>query len=322
MTSHKMPAENNASWTRDILTFTVYAGLGSNRYVLLAVVVLVYLATVVANVAVMLLICHDRSLHKPMYIFLFCLILSGLIGSTSFWPNVMSILLTNRPLISLEGCFFQVFLMSTYGGCHFSVLTVMAYDRFVSIFQPLQYHAVMTPLKVKQLLLVANLIPMAVILTQIYLTSQLPLCRYNVNKLFCDNLVVVGLSCAESHTIQRQVNNLYGIFNITFLLGLPILLVLLSYAKIIALSMKISLKARKKVFQTCSPHIITFLNFSLASLFSLFYNRFNPSLPTDVNIVLSINYILVPPLLQPIIYGMKTQEIRQSFTKVARTIFR
>ncbi|KAL2096012.1 hypothetical protein ACEWY4_008160 [Coilia grayii] len=302
----------NASLTNDTLFFAVYAGVGSMGYVLLAVVLLAYLATVLASATVMMLIFLDTSLHKPMYIFLFSLILNGLIGSTAIWPKVMNILSTNSPLISWEGCIAQVFFVLTYGACNYSLLAVMAYDRFVSIFQPLQYHTIMTPLKVKQLMFVANLMPTAVMLGQTYIASQLPLCRFEVHKIFCDNLAVVSMSCSRS-----QLSNLYGIINTILFVVLPVFFILLSYVKIIVLSLKASTNARKKVFETCSPHIITFVNFSLVSLFSLVYNRYS-FLPVEANIVQSVNYILFPPLLHPIIYGIKTQEIRQSFSKVIK----
>ncbi|KAL2096011.1 hypothetical protein ACEWY4_008159 [Coilia grayii] len=311
----------NTSLTSNTLTFTVYVGMGPVSYVILVVVLLVYIATVLASATVMLLIFLDTSLHKPMYTFLFGLVSNGLIGSTAVWPKTMNILSTNRPLISYQGCLIQVFIISSYGACNYSLLTVMAYDRFVSIFRPLQYHTIITPWKVKQLMIVANVIPTALILVQIFMTSQLPQCRYNVHRTYCDNLAVVSLSCLESHTIQRRVGNLYGIIIIIVIVALPILLILLSYVKIIVLSLKWSRDARKKVFETCSPHIITFVNFSLVSLFSLFYNRYNSFLPGGVNILMSINYILVPPLLHPILYGIKTKEIRQRFSKLIRSKF-
>ncbi|XP_048119967.1 olfactory receptor 52E8-like [Alosa alosa] len=312
----------NESSTRDTLTFTVYLDIGSARYVLLAIVILIYLATVLANVTLMLLIFLDTSLHKPMYIFVFSLILNGLIGSTAVWPMVMKILLTNTPLISYEGCLIQTFIIITYGACTYSMLTVMAYDRFVSIFKPLQYHTIMTPKKVMQLLFVANFSPTALMFFQICLSSQLTLCRYKINKLYCDNLAITRLSCGDSQAIKHQVSNLYGIVNIILIVALPVVLILLSYVKIIMLSFKASRNARQKTFETCFPHIIIFINFSLVTLFSLLYNRFNEYLPGQVNILNSINYILVPPLLHPIIYGLKTQEIRQRFSRAWRKTVR
>ncbi|XP_062407967.1 olfactory receptor 52L1-like [Sardina pilchardus] len=294
--------------------------MGSPRYVLLAVVILTYFATVLANVTLMLLIFLDTSLHKPMYTFLFSLILNGLMGSTAVWPMVMNILLTNSPLISYEGCLIQAFFIVTYGSCNFSMLTVMAYDRFVSIFKPLQYHTIMTPQRVKQLLFLANFSPTALVLFQICLSSQLSLCRYKINKLYCDNLSITSLSCGGSRAIKNRISNLYGIVCIIVIVALPMVLIVSSYVKIIMFTLKASKNARKKTFDTCFSHIIVFINFSLVTLFSLIYNRLSAYLPGEVNILASINYILLPPLLHPIIYGIKTQEIRQRFSRAWRKI--
>ncbi|XP_062407962.1 olfactory receptor 52L1-like [Sardina pilchardus] len=294
--------------------------MGSPRYLLLAVVILTYFATVLANVTLMLLIFLDTSLHKPMHIFLFSLILNGLMGSTAVWPMVMNILLTNSPLISYEGCLIQAFFIITYGSCNFSMLTVMAYDRFVSIFKPLQYHTIMTPKRVKQLLFLANVGPTALVLFQICLSSQLSLCRYKVNKLYCDNVSITRLSCGGSHAIKNRISNLYGIVCIIVIVALPMVLIVSSYVKIIMFTFKASKTARKKTFDTCFSHIIVFINFSLVTLFSLIYNRLSAYLPGEYNIVASINYILVPPLLHPIIYGIKTKEFRQRFSRAWRKI--
>ena len=232
-----------------------------------------------------------------MYIFLFSLTLNGLIGSTAVWPKVMHILTTNTPTTLYEGCLIQSFFILLYGVCNYSILTVMAYDRFVSIFHPLHYHTIMNPPKVKQLLIVAHFVPALLILGQTGLTSQLTLCKYTIHKLFCDNLGVSSLSYGSK--VQSHLTNLYGVCAITVLVALPVLLILLSYVKIILLILKASGNARKKAFETCSPHIIVFINFSLATPFSVIYNRINRFLPTEAIIFVSINYILVPPTVTP-----------------------
>ncbi|XP_076139199.1 olfactory receptor 52K1-like [Alosa pseudoharengus] len=304
----------NGSSFRVTLTFTAYKDMDSAKNVFFTVVFLMYIACVVANVTLMLLIYLDTSLHKPMYIFLFCLIVNGLIGSTAVWPKVMVMLLTRVNTTSYADCLVQIFFTATYGVCTNTLLTVMAYDRLVSIFQPLQYHTIMTPQKVRQLLLAADLVPVLCIVGQVFLTSRIPLCKNTLHKILCDNLSVSGLSCGDS--IQSRVTNMYAICLIIALLILPLLLVLLSYVKIIMFILKASGQARQKTFETCSPHIIVFVNFSLASLFSVTYNRVNRYLPSEVNIFLTFTYFLVPPLLHPIIYGIKNKEIRHSLSKI------
>lgn len=299
------------------LVFTIFKDIGSSKNVLLTVVFAIYFASVIVNVLFILLVYTDTSLHTPMYIFLCSLILNGLFGSSAVWPNVIVMLLTGVNTASYQGCLLQAFIIGTYGACNYTMLIVMAYDRFVSIFHPLQYHTIMTPLKVRKLLVAANLSPVILVCGQIFLTSLIPLCRYSLSRLVCDNLGLSSLSCGE--TIQSRVSNLYGLCAVTIFVALPIFLVLLSYVKIIKLSLQASKNAKKKAFETCSPHIIIFINFSLASLFCIIYNRINSRhLPREANILLAVNYILVPPLLHPIVYGIKNKEIRQSVSRIRR----
>ncbi|XP_062407942.1 olfactory receptor 10A6-like [Sardina pilchardus] len=298
------------------LVLMSYNYMGSVKSVLFIVIFLVYVASLIANVVVMSLIYLDTTLHKPMFLFLFSLIVNGLIGSTAVWPNVMIILLTDDNKTSIEGCLIQAFLMITYGACNFSMLTVMAYDRFVSIFKPLQYHVIMNPQKVTKLLFVAHFLPAVFILGQICLSSQITLCKYTVHRIFCDNLSFYSLSCNDS--FQNQISNLYGLCVFIVFGVLPLFLIILSYFKIIMLILKATRTARQKAFETCTPHLIIFINFSLASFFSVIYNRVSPDLPPEINIILSINYNLIPPLLHPIIYGIKNQEIKQSLAKIKR----
>lgn len=172
----------------------------------------------------------------------------------------------------------------------------------------------MTPQKVKWLLIMANCIPATLVFGQIILTAQIPLCKYKLDKLFCDNLSISSLSCGES--FQGHVSNLYGICGNIIFVVVPIILVFLSYMKILRLSLTTSILARRKAFETCSPHIMVFINFSLASVFSVTYNRANSHLPGEAHIFMSMVYILFPPLLHPIIYGIKTREIRCSVLKI------
>ncbi|XP_060744909.1 olfactory receptor 2K2-like [Tachysurus vachellii] len=209
---------------------------------------LTYLTTLFANLLLMLVIYLDTSLHKPMYIFLFNLALNGLIGSSAVLPTIMNNLLDNMKVIFFNSCLFQVFCVNIYGSCAYLILMVMAYDRYVAICKPLQYHTIMTATKVRLLLGLVYIFPICFLGTQVHLTSKMPLCRYTISKLFCDNLAVVSLSF------------MFVVF--------PLIFVIISYVKILLVSMKASANAKKKALKTCLPHLITFINFSSATLFS------------------------------------------------------
>lgn len=297
--------------------------MGSARNVFFIIVFTFYIASILASATVMLLIYLDTALHKPMFIFLFTLILNGIIGSSAVWPQVMNILITDDNTSSYTGCLIQVFLISVYGGCNFTMLTVMAYDRYVFIFKPLQYHTIMNPQMVRKLILVSNLIPVITVLAQTCLNLKLSLCSTTIHRIFCDSLSIVDLSCYNNYTVMCS---LFGVCA-TFCLGLlPVFFIILSYFKIISIILTMSADARWKTFTTCSPHLIIFLLFSFVSLFSVIFNRLYPDIPSTASVIraffIAPNYILFPPFLQPVIYGFKTQEIRQSFLKFRkRTIF-
>ncbi|XP_035242202.1 olfactory receptor 52K1-like [Anguilla anguilla] len=301
----------NQSTFEVTLIFTRFGSTQPLNALFFTATLLAYVFSVFANVFLMLVIYFESSLHKPMYIFLFNLAVNGLIGSSAVWPKVMENLLSETQEGSFAACLVQVFCINFYATSAYTTLTVMAYDRYVSICKPLQYHSIMTPGKVKTLLTAANVIPLSSITVQVYLTSRLPLCRFTIHKLFCDNLALVNLACVKSPLVD-----LFGIFVTVSLVVLPFVIVLLSYARILAVSLKASKEAQKKALGTCSPHLITFVNFSLAIIFSVIYNRINAFLLGHVNTFMSVHFILTPPLLHPIIYGIRTKEIRQRVIKL------
>lgn len=295
------------------LLLTAYGSPGSKNNGVLFITLLLYVSTVLSNVTILLVIYFDSSLHKPMYIFLFNLAINGLIGSSAVCPKIMANLLLHNNYISLEDCLIQVLFINIYACCAYAIFAGMAYDRYVSICKPLQYHCIMTPFRVKMLLAVVYLLPISLLSIQVYLTYRLPLCGQKINKLFCDNLAIVNLSC-----IRDVIGNLYGLCLVFVLVVLPLSLVILSYIKILSVSLRASRNAQNKAIQTCAPHLITFINFSIAILFSVIYNRISYFLPQEVNILISIDFILIPPLLHPLIYGIKTQDIRKSLSKIFR----
>lgn len=124
----------NGSSLHVTLTLTAYKDIDSSKNLIFSFIFLLYIACVITNVSLMLLMYFDTALHKPMYNFIFSLIVNGLIGTTSFWPKVMAILLTGVNTISFG--LLQVYFSASYAVNIITILTVMAYDRLVSIFQP------------------------------------------------------------------------------------------------------------------------------------------------------------------------------------------
>ncbi|XP_030634586.1 olfactory receptor 7G1-like [Chanos chanos] len=303
----------NLSTSNITILLTAYGPPGPLSYGIFFIVFVLYLTTIFSNLTLMLVIIFDSALHKPMYIFLFNLAINGLIGSSTVFPTILQYLLQDVKSISLTSCLLQTFFINVYGTCAYAILTVMAYDRYVCICKPLQYHNIMTPVKVRLLLGVAYFFPICSLAVQVYLTARLPLCKHTVNKLFCISLAVVNLAC-----VKPLLDSLYFLF-LLFVFGfLPLFLVILSYIKILTVSIKASKTAQTKALKTCAPHLITFINFSSASLSSVIYNSFYDHLSDEVSIFMSVHFILIPPLLHPLIYGIRTQEIRKCISRILR----
>ncbi|XP_018560430.1 olfactory receptor 2F1-like [Lates calcarifer] len=303
----------NSSVSTFPITFTIYSSLGLYNFALVICIFVFYISGLCINLFLVVVICIESRLHRPMYVLLVNLALSGVMGSSSVCPNIIKHLIGNRQETSLEGCLTQVFFTNVYGGCIFCILALMAYDRYISICKPLLYHSIMTPAKVKRMLMMVYFILSSSSAVQVYLTSRLRLCRHTIDKLLCDSLVIANLSCKKTTLIS-----VYGLCCAIFVIILPCFLVILSYVHIFTVILKTSKESQRKALQTCTPHLVTFINFSVASFFGVIYNRLALEVRKEVNIFTCVNFFVLPPLLHPIIYGIKMQEIRQSIKKLMR----
>ncbi|XP_076592102.1 odorant receptor, family 60, subfamily A, member 1 [Chaetodon auriga] len=300
----------NSSASTPPITFTIYSALGLYSFALVLCVFVLYILGLCVNLVLVLIILAESRLHRPMYVLLVNLALSGVMGSSSVCPNIIRHFIANRKETSLQGCLTQVFFTNVYGGCIFCILALMAYDRYISICKPLLYHSIMTPAKVKRMLSVVYFLLSSSSAVQVYLTSRLRLCRHTVDKLLCDSLVIANLSCERTSVIAA-----YGLCCALCVIVIPCFLVILSYVHILTVMLKTSKESQRKALQTCTPHLLTFINFSAATFFGVINNRLSHEVPKAVNIFTCLLFFVIPPLLHPIIYGIKMREIRQSLKK-------
>ncbi|XP_032363315.1 olfactory receptor 6K3-like [Etheostoma spectabile] len=286
--------------------FTLFADFGPLRYLYFSLCLLLYMTIVSANVAIILTVCLEKSLHQPMYIFISCLSFNSLYGSAGFFPRFLMDLLSDTHLISRPLCFFQIYVINNYLSCEMTFLSIMAYDRFVAICQPLHYHSKMTFKMVTQLVIFSVLYPVCVVGFMLYLTVRLPLCGNKVNRLFCSNLPVVQLSCVDT-----TLNNIAGQFLLVTTILTPLFFVLYTYLRILLVCRRSSSDFRGKAFQTCLPHIITFTTYSLSVFCELSLSRFEVDKKNPIiTVVLSLQYLMVPPINNPLVYGLSLPQIK------------
>ncbi|XP_061105399.1 olfactory receptor 52E8-like [Conger conger] len=276
-----------------------------NKYTYFFFFSFVYILIILFNLTLIVTIILERALHEPMYIFLCNLCFNGLYGTAGFYPKFLSDLVYGIHHISYNGCILQIFVIYGYVMCEFATLMIMAYDRFVAICKPLNYHTIMTSQTIGKLILSSWLFTLITVITAIMLTIRLELCRSHIDKSYCDNWSVVKLSC-----VSTTVNNVFGYFLILSLIAHAVFIVF-SYMKLINACIKS--KESKKIFmKTCLPHLLSLINFTIAILFDTLFSRYgSKDFPQSLRDFLQLEFLIVPPLLNPIIYGLKLTEIRK-----------
>ncbi|XP_051734078.1 olfactory receptor 5M3-like [Ctenopharyngodon idella] len=292
-------------------TYTLMEPKGSKsyRHIYFTCFLFLYVLILFLNLWLGVVIVLERALHEPMYIFLCNLCVNGVYGATGFYPKFLRDLILDSYVIPSNMCFFQAFFIYSSLKCDYCTLAVMAYDRHVAICQPLDYHSQMNKFSCIVLLGFFWIVPFITMFSGLLLTSRLTLCKYHIDKLYCDNWSIVKLSCESTVT-----NNIYGFVFISFCFCIFVVIIV-SYIKLV-IACKASLECRRKFWQTCVPHMSSLINFTIALLFDTMYSRYGLSdFSEDLRNFLALEMIIVPPLFNPVIYGLKLKEVRKRILK-------
>ncbi|XP_075119312.1 olfactory receptor 52E8-like [Leptodactylus fuscus] len=283
-----------------------FGDLSNISYLYGVITFLGFLVIVTCNYMVISTIVLHKSLHEPMYVFICALCTNDMFGSSTFYPSLFVNLISKTQSISYGACIIQDFCINTYASCEFTILAVMALDRYVCICNPLRYPNIMTLGTAYKLVAAACIYSLTMITVLVILTVRLPLCDNVIPKIYCDNWTVVRLSCVDT-----MVNNVYGMIATTMIsIGMP-LLTLISYIEILKVCAK-SKEARAKAIQTCTPQITSLLIFFTNVVFEVMLYRFiHTIVPHALRVVMSIQPFIVPPIVNPILYGLKTKAIKE-----------
>ncbi|XP_034549923.1 olfactory receptor 4Q2-like [Notolabrus celidotus] len=287
-----------------MFTLSGVSGARSYRLTLFVLTFFFYCVIWLVNMTIIVTIIVDKSLHQPMYIFLCNLCVNGLYGTAGFYPKLLKDLMSTANIISYTGCLLQGFVLHSSACADFSLLALMAYDRYVAICRPLVYSSVMTKQRVGVLVFIAWLIPFYLMFMSTVTTSSLRLCGSHIPKIYCVNFLVGRLACSFS-----IVMIILPAFNYTFYFC-HVLFVVWSYSYLIKTCLK-SQENRSKFVQTCLPHLLCLLVVVGSLLFDLLYMRFgSKKLSQSAQNFMSTEFIIVPPVLNPLIYGLKLTQIR------------
>ncbi|XP_067395448.1 olfactory receptor 51G2-like [Emydura macquarii macquarii] len=274
---------------------------------------LIYIISILGNSVILFIIKIDPKLHEPMYIFLSMLAVTDIGISLSTLPTVLSIFWFNSREISFDACFAQLFFIHWFTLTESSVLLSMAFDRFVAICNPLRYDSILTAPRIAKMALVSLLRGVALIFPLPILLKQYQYCHANVlSHSYCLNQEVMKMACSDI-----SAHSIYSFFGKLASLGLDILLILLSYVMILKAVLSITSNAeRLKALNTCVSHICVVLLFYMLSISLSVIHRFMKSSSPLVQTVMGNVYLLVPPLMNPIVYSVKTKAIRVRIIRV------
>ncbi|XP_034741927.1 olfactory receptor 10A6-like [Etheostoma cragini] len=287
-------------------TLAAYFDTDLFKYLYFLLLLSLYVFIVCANVLLIVVICVNRSLHEPMYLFVVSLFVNELYGSTGLFPFLLVQILSDIHTVSAPFCFLQMFCVYTYGGVEFTTLATMSYDKYLAICYPLQYHTHMTFNKVVVLITVTWSLPFFAVFVTTALSASLQLCGNIINKVYCDNYYIIKLACYDT-----TVNNVYELVAVFLIVCVPVSVILYTYMRILKVCFSGSKQTRQKAVSTCTPHLASLINFSFGSLFLILQSRFDmSSIPNMLQIMLSLYFFTCQPIFNAVIYGLSMSKIR------------
>lgn len=277
---------------------------------LFALLLSLYLTTLLANLLIIVIVKADRALDTPMYFFLMHLALLEACYLSVTVPKMLENLLAEEKIISASGCALQLFFFLFFGVAECFLLAVMALDRYVAICHPLRYRIIMNRSLSIKLVVGTYVCGTAVGLIHTISTFALPFCGVIINHFFCEIQPLLELLCGDTFLTEIQV---IGVAMIAIMM--PFALILLSYIGILStIHGMSSSEKRYKAFSTCSSHLVVVTLFYGAG--SCIYLKTKSSYNPSVDKLLSLSYSLVTPLLNPIIYSLKNKEIKNGIKKL------
>ncbi|XP_030007265.1 olfactory receptor 10A6-like [Sphaeramia orbicularis] len=295
---------NSTHLTHFILS--AYFDTGHLKYLYFVIVLLLYVLMLVSNVLLIVVICVNRSLHEPMYLFLCSLFVNELFGSTGIFPSLLIHILTDIHTVSASLCFLQIDCIYSYVIVEYLTLAVMSYDRYFAICHPLQYNTHMTRNRIFMIVIVPWFYGFLVCTVMISVTSSLHLCGRIINRVYCVHYSVVKLACSDTTAV-----NIYLLSFGFIIVSAPSFLILYLYMRILKVCFSGSKQTRHKAVSTCTPHLASLINFIFGCCFEIITSRFNMNhVPNILRIFLSLYFLIIQPLFNPLMYGLNISNIR------------
>ncbi|XP_029302133.1 olfactory receptor 52B2-like [Cottoperca gobio] len=283
------------------------------KYPIFLLGITIYFLGIFCNLTLLTLIILKRNLHKPMYFILFSLPLNDLIGITAMLPKVLSDIVTETNTIYYPLCVLQAFLLHMYGGGILFILAAMSFDRYAAICMPLRYSSIMTPRVVICIISLVWGLDFVLIVSLFSLQTRLPRCKSVIMNVFCDNPTLLKLTCGNT-----TLNNIIGLFSTAVMQALSVSIQVFSYVKILITCVFTRKSEEKtKAVNTCVAQLLILIIFEIVGTFTILSHRFK-NVSADLQKIMGMLIFLVPPLLNPIVYGLYTSEIRNTLLRILK----
>lgn len=286
---------------------------GSCNSIFFAFFLMAYLTTLTGDFLIITLISTSQRLQYPMFYFLKHLSLSEILLTTNITPNMLHVLLRNGNVMSLAWCIIQFYVYIASGSVESALLTIMSYDRYLAICNPLRYAEMMNLKLCRTLVSISWCVCFTFVLTTVILLCQLDFCGSNtIDHFFCDLDPLMDLSCSDTLVLRTEV----------VILSIPVVastfgFIIWTYIYIFITIFRISSSTgRQKAFSTCSSHLASVCSYygPLIVIYMVPYRRKS----VNTNKYLSILYTVLTPLFNPIIYSLRNEELRLVLWKCLR----
>uniref|UniRef100_A0ABI7YSR1 G-protein coupled receptors family 1 profile domain-containing protein n=1 Tax=Felis catus TaxID=9685 RepID=A0ABI7YSR1_FELCA len=287
-------------------------GIHSWQHWLSLPLAILYLSAIGANILILITICQDPALQQPMYSFLGILSVVDMGLATTIMPKILAIFWFDAKVISLPECFAQIYAIHCFVGMESGIFLCMAFDRYIAICHPLRYPSIVTKaliLRATVLMVLRNgllSLPMPVLAAQRNYCS-----RNEIEHCLCSNLGVTSLACDD-----RRPNSICQLVLAWLGMGSDLGLIILSYILILRSVLKLnSAEAASKALSTCSSHLILILFFYTVVVVISVTHLAETKVPL-VPVLLNVLHNIIPPSLNPMVYALRTKELRAGFQKV------
>lgn len=269
-----------------------------------------FVIALVGNGLVLLVIGLDHSLRDPVHCFLGMLAVIDVVMVTSVVPKMLSVFWLNSTEIGYVACFVQMFLVHSTTSEESGVLLAMAVDRYVAICHPLRYKAILSRQTIAQIGLAIVVRALLFMVPMTVMVTNLPYCRSRVvPHSYCEHMAVLKLACADP-----RPSGLYSVVESSLIVGVDMTFIAVSYGMII--KAVLGRNSRWKALSTCGCHICVLLLYYIPGMLSIYAQLFSSGIPARTQVLLADLYVTLPTMLNPVVYSMRTKQIRQAMLKV------